>query len=447
MLSFYTTVAVNNKGGRIWIEGTSLRNAGFKPNSRYRVEYKDDSVTLRVSKKGERSVSKRTRSSETYPIIDINNKGVLDIFPEKCPIVCDVQKGVITISIHHIRENQTKREAQLLNKVQNGIALTESALCVGGGISTHAIHSALKKNNVKSKVDSIAELDVSYAQIAQRNLSPNTMHIGKIEDIDFNKVSNTDILSFSLPCTGHSPQGKTKNAIKSAEEHKEAATSIFGAINYIVKSNPAYIISENVIQAQDSATYILLKAEIRRLGYEIQEYILDHNQAGTIEKRKRYWFVATSKGIYKKAGALPKEAPVYKKKYKSIKSILSPREEETWMPEDYFNKRLKAHKSAGRGFTTAFVTSRDEFTNVIPRNYTKRQISNPHFHVKGKGIRLFNPEEHCKIKGIPTKLVSGVSDTKAHEILGQSVSYNQAYAMGEIISKSIAVFISKKKGE
>jgi len=102
----------------------------------------------------------------------------------------------------------------------------------------------------------------------------------------------------------------------------------------------------------------------------------------------------------------------------------------------HFDRRAKLNQKNGRNFGKCFVSPSDENTNVIPRNYTKRQISNPHLEEKESGrIRLFNPAEHARIKGVPEKLVSGVSDTKAHEILGQSVLYNHSKGIGEMVGK------------
>lgn len=434
MLNFYTTVAKNTKGGRIWIEGEALRNAGFAPNKRYRVKYDENHLELRLSNKGERNVSKRTRFQEVFPIIDINNQRVLEIFEEDTPIVCHVERGVIRISIHKIRELKEKREAQYLEKLKQGAPLNESALFVGGGISAHAIHQGLKESGVKSNIDTIAELESAYLQIAQRNLGPVYSIKSRIEDIETRFIRNSDILSFSMPCTGHSTQGKTSNKIKCAEEHKDANTAIFGVVNYIVHSNPAIMISENVIQAKTSATYILLKAELNRLGYDIFEYDLDEKMAGSIEKRRRYWFVAVSKGLNKLSRFDKISIPMFEKQYKTVSNVLKARKDEKWMAESYFDKRLKKNKESGRNFAPSFVTSSDSQTNVIPRNYTKRQISNPHYHdAKSGKIRLFNPIEHARLKGIPSKLIKNVTDTRAHEILGQSILYNHARGIAQMI--------------
>ena len=61
------------------------------------------------------------------------------------------------------------------------------------------------------------------------------------------------------PCTGHSNSGKAKNKIKNAEQHKTDATAVFGFMRIVQSHVNPVIVSENVPQAQDSATYQLNK--------------------------------------------------------------------------------------------------------------------------------------------------------------------------------------------
>lgn len=440
MLYFYTKVGLNNKGGRIWIEGDTLNRAGFKPQKKFNVQYNSNGIELRLSNNGSRNVSKRSRSNMTYPIIDLNNSKILEIFDYDTPLMCSVDKGVIKISTHKIKELQCEREERIIKKLKSKKALKESTLFCGGGVSAHAISQGLKDKGIKTVVEAIADVDSSYLQIAERNLKPQKVYKGKIEDIHVEDITESEILSFSMPCTGHSTQGKAKKGIKFAEEHDEASTAIFGVLNFVVNSNPAILISENVIQAQNSATYILLRAELNRIGYEVFEYNLDHKQAGSIEKRRRYWFVAISKGLLKNK-SFNKKIPSFQKRYTSVKSVIKNREDESWMPKTYFNARLKKNIEAGRSFAPTFISKEDKFVNLIPRGYMKRQISNPHYYCsKEDKIRLFNPEEHAKLKGIPPRLIRGASDTKAHEILGQSVLYNHARGVANIIGDFLNKF-------
>lgn len=54
--------------------------------------------------------------------------------------------------------------------------------------------------------------------------------------------------------------------------------------------------------------------------------------------------------------------------------------------------------------------------------------------------RIFTPLEHCRLKGIPAYMVEGVSDTTAHQILGQSVIYPAFVAVAKQLGTSIAAW-------
>ncbi|MFZ5883646.1 MAG: DNA cytosine methyltransferase, partial [Chloroflexota bacterium] len=55
--------------------------------------------------------------------------------------------------------------------------------------------------------------------------------------------------------------------------------------------------------------------------------------------------------------------------------------------------------------------------------------------------RIFTPVEHARLKTIPEGLVKGLSDTIAHEILGQSIVHCAFMAVGERLGKTLVDMI------
>lgn len=49
--------------------------------------------------------------------------------------------------------------------------------------------------------------------------------------------------------------------------------------------------------------------------------------------------------------------------------------------------------------------------------------------------RLFTPAEHARIKGIPGRIIEGLSATVAHEVLGQSVVFPAFRALGRALGQ------------
>jgi hypothetical protein len=54
-----------------------------------------------------------------------------------------------------------------------------------------------------------------------------------------------------------------------------------------------------------------------------------------------------------------------------------------------------------------------------------------------KLLRQFTPGEHARIKGVPERLVDGVSATVAHQILGQGVVYPPFVGVGQHLGESL----------
>ncbi len=145
----------------------------------------------------------------------------------------------------------------------------------------------------------MVDAELRYLQSGYANnyaiTDETTALIGRAEEIETTFFEPVDILSFSMPCSGFSRAGKAKHG-QNPEAHTGAA-ALFGTMNAIRAANPAVLISENVVEAQYSPAYVLLKAELIRLGYEVFERIMDASDTGSIENRKRYWFIALSKGL------------------------------------------------------------------------------------------------------------------------------------------------------
>ncbi len=82
------------------------------------------------------------------------------------------------------------------------------------------------------------------------------------------------------------------------------------------------------------------------------------------------------------------------------------------------------------------LTGSEKFCGTIGKGYFKCRSTEPFLSSKfdKDKSRLFTKNEHARIKGIPEKLVKNISDSLAHEILGQSVLFSAV--------KSIAVLIS-----
>lgn len=425
----YQTVGTNKNCARLWIEGVKLGAAGFTRGARYDISFVGRSMVLELQAEGARKVSGRTRNSTDVPILDIALRQLEEYFDPGSRVRVVFSQGRISVTLHHETAAQSDREDRFQRAMNEG-TLREASMFTGGGISTHAIHRAINDYGHDAKMAWVVDAELRYLQSAYANNysidDDTTALIGRAEEIETCFFEPVDILSFSMPCSGFSRSGRAKHG-HSPEEH-EGAAALFGTMNAIRAANPAVLISENVAEAMHSPAYVLLKTELRRLGYEVFERIMTSDDTGSIENRKRYWAIAISKGLADgfDFDMLHPQAQEPKKRLVDIFDKETP--ETVWADNQYLKDKSVRDTAAGKGFAKRqLLTGEETSVGTIGRHYMKRRSTEP-FIVRQDGKeRLFSPTEHARVKSVPEELIEGVSATVAHEILGQSIDWRQAY--------------------
>lgn len=432
----YQKIGTNKNRARLWIEGVKLNAAGFTRGMRYRIEFQDGAMCLIKDPEGSRIVSGKTRHNREIPILDIAIPELEDHFGPQSRVRVVFTAGSIRVSLHHETVAQVDRETRFKQNLSSG-SLTEASMFSGGGISTHAIHKAIEDYGQTSKLAWVVDAELKYLQSNFSNnyaIDDDTVAlIGRAEEIETAFYKPVDILSFSMPCSGFSSAGKAKH--RQAPEAHDGAAALFGTMNAIRASNPAVLISENVAEAQMSPAYVLLKTELDRLGYEIFERIMTSADTGTIENRKRYWFIALSKGIADgfNFDMLHPEVNAPSKRLSDIFDAHVP--EAAWAENSYLKDKAVRDIEAGKGFQRQLLTGDEKSCGTIGRHYNKRRSTEPFIVRADAKERLLSPTEHARVKSAPEGLVDGVCATTAHEILGQSIDYRQAWlAMASVMA-------------
>jgi len=442
----YTALKERRNAKRLWLEGLRLADCGFVQGAEYTVAYDMDNNSLELilaeTGKGTHKVAGRKRrgSERVDPIIDLCNKDIVDVFGGAVRVRTTLFKGRISVSLHHEERARIEREERTRDNLANG-QIKEGTLCAGIGVATHATHEGLKMAGVESSVEWIVDVEGRYLQVAVDNNPAVTedtrLFEAKLEEIEAELLGYVDYMQMSLPCTGHSKSGKSKNGIKNAEEHDEAATSVFGFFNILKAVNPSIVVSENVVEAQDSATYTLIKQELKRRGYVVHEKILGQEDAGTLESRTRYWFVAVSEGLAEfDLNDLPQFAPKHEK-MGDIEEAVDP-EDKMWADNQYLKDKSERDAAAGKGFAKRqLITAESTKVGTIGRHYMKRRSTEPFWTREDGKERLLTVNEHCAVKDIPAELVKGCLPTIAHEGLGQSILHPHAVLMAMRIGEGL----------
>ncbi len=438
----YTTVKERRNVKRIWLEGLKLEASGFKKGVMFRLDFDFDSGAIEAvidPVNGTHTVSGKLNKTtgKVTPIIDICNADIVDVTKGANRVRVDFYEGSFRTTINHLDLKLQAREDSLIENVNNGV-VTEGTLCVGIGMATAAQHQGFSEKGIKSSVEWIVDRNRDYLQVAVNNNralnSDTTIIEASLEEVEPHLLSPVNVIQVSLGCTGHSKSGITKNKLENAESHKTDATAVFGLMRIVEQVNPAIITSENVREAQDSATYTLLRAMLETLGYIIHEVVLNQEQSGAFEVRPRYWFIAISKN-------LPQidmmNVPHFARQYETMADVYNYDNNDEWRDHKYLKEKAIRDKKAGKGFTRNLITLESTSVNTINRTYAKRQ-STPPMLVRDDGMeRLLDPQEHCRVKGAPFWLVENVLFGLATEGLGQGIDYNQGRGLAQLIAAEV----------
>ncbi|MDQ1090686.1 DNA (cytosine-5)-methyltransferase 1 [Xanthomonas sacchari] len=441
----YTKLGSSRGQPRLWLEGLRLGKCGFVPGAKFRVELDlvNRQVRLKVDVAGDRTVSKRERWLEggqvrQTPIVDVTGGALSRVLGEGARVRATLAAGEIVFDLHPADLRLEQREKQTRRHVRKGY-LTEATLCAGAGVSTLALKQGLEREGLRTHVDWIVDREGAYLELAVQNndaIGPGTrLYEASLEEIDASALSNVDILQVSLPCTGHSLSGRAKRKLENAEKHPTDALAVFGLLRILEVVNPSVVVSENVEQARDSASYDLVRAYLDAQGYVLSEAVLDATVAGTIENRRRWWFCAISKGLadsYSMAD-LPPQPRVYESLGEALDAATH-NDESRWRAYEHLAEKAVRDAAAGKGFRRQLVTTAATEVGTIGRGYAKAR-STEAFLVREDGLqRLLSPVEHARVKGIPEELVQGASATLAHQALGQSILFGHAAAIGQSLA-------------
>ncbi|MBB3923718.1 DNA cytosine methyltransferase [Xanthomonas arboricola] len=442
----YTKIGQNKGAPRLWLEGLRLKDCGFDPGSRFRVELDvvNRQVRLKIDPNGDRAVSQRQRNLaaggvKVTPIVDVAGGGLALALGVGARVRATLSAGEIVFDMHPVDLAIEQRERRTRAQLAEGY-LTEATICAGAGIATLALQEGIESEGIKTRVDFIVDREATYLQIAADNnpaITDNTrLYEASLEELDPEALTQASVLQLSLPCTGHSKSGKAKLKLEAAENHPTDALAVFGALKIIDAVQPSVLVSENIVDAKNSASYALLLAYLSEQGYDIFDEVYDGKQAGTIENRKRWYFVAISRGLSQ--GFSMDLVPDQPRKYATLGDALEhiDDDDERWKSYDYLVEKAVRDAANGKNFKRSLVTPEDTAIGCLGKGYSKARSTEAQLKrdVDAK-TRLLTPIEHARVKGVPEVLIENVSSTRAHEVLGQSILYGHAHGIGQAIGR------------
>lgn len=452
MQGYYIRKVGEHRGApRVWLEGSQTERAGFSPGQRYDIEVQGQMVVLQANKDGSRVVSGKVIGERNNPVIDINSKALLAIFDGMASIRIVVKKDQIVLMPLASEVKKRERFVRLREKLENGDPITIGSLSHGGGILSHAIHSGLEQAGVDSRLAFANEIRgelLEHALIHNDAWSENTQLLSApMQELAFDdrgvaSIPKVEILEMGLPCSGASKAGRSKLGLIHPEAHPHVGHLVVAALVIVSKANPAIVVLENVPDYAQSASADILRNQLRDMGYNTHERVLNGKEWGALENRNRWCMLAVTAGIDFDFDQLQPPVVLEQKLGDVLEQL--PADDPRWSRMQGLKDKQVRDLAAGKGFKMQVFGADAESIGTITKGYAKVRSTDPKIsHPSDPDLlRQLTPVEHARLKQIPPHLVDGLSNTIAHEVLGQSIVYppfkGVGFHIGEALNKLMA---------
>lgn len=438
-------LGIKNKTPRIWLDNAlKLTKSNFISGSRYVMSIENKKLILQITENGNRLVSRKIKNERTLPIIDINTVQLLDAFANTSigGMLCvNYYTDTIIITLTPLNAAVAAREDAFYTKLSLGQSISAVSLFTGSGFLDAAIKTGFNKCGINLNTIFANEINEQYLDNGLLN-NPALKQIktsvqSSIEVLNYYDLPTADLVIAGLPCVGFSQTGKTKNKIRHEFQHNTAGHLFVFMLSAIMRVNPAMVILENVPEAMQSDTYTIIKKVLQSNGYTVQELLLDSRMFGALEQRKRMVMVAASRNVsidilqLKEIG-LPNS---------SVKDILDDGKLDSfnWSEMPGLKNKQERDILKGNGFRLHTVQKDENRVSTLGKGYFKNRSNESKLvHPEDSNLlRLFTASEHARIKGFAPSMVDGLSNTKAHEVLGNGVVSHGFIALGALLAAQL----------
>jgi len=406
---------------------------------------------LRLSSRGSRQVSSKlvAGGKRAIPVIDVNSRKVLDIFPTGCALRLIIRPGEILVTAIASVRRRVERTARLRRKFECGEALAIGSLTSGGGVLDHAVKTGLASEGITTRLlwaNEIREDLMAQAFAHNEAFDADTLALeGPIQEIAFDesvmaRVPRVDILIAGLPCSGASTPGRTRRRLELAEAHPLVGHLVVAAAAMLPRGNPSALVLESVTNYQRTASAAILRNLLGEFGYNTYEREFLGTDWGELEARRRWCMVALTEGIEFDFEALV-PAP---QEERLLSSVLEPLEAVAHRFSNMAGLKARQERKRAQGdrFLMQVYTGAEPYIHTLTKGMSRNRQTDPKFRHPDHPelLRVPTALEHARIKGAPEHLIEGLSQTTAHELLGQSICYAPFRALGAHLGKALRRF-------
>lgn len=310
------------------------------------------------------------------------------------------------------------------NKTKNTLQLTFIDLFCGIG----GIRQAFERNDCKCVFAS--EIDKYASSVYYENYLE--VPFGDIGLINSNDIPKFDILTAGFPCQPFSVGGLRKGF---DDNRGLAIFDIFRILNH---HKPQAFLLENVkglLVGKQKDNFNFIINTLQELGYFVSFDVLSAKNFGLAQNRERLYIVGfLEKNNFKFPSGCRTKTRIsdfldnsVDDKYTISNTLLAGLE-----------RRSSNNKSKNIGFRHKINSPSDEYTNTITARYFK-DGRDCLIKQDNKNPRKLTPKEVARLQGFKEDFKMPVSDSRAYQLLGNSVAINVV----EAIAKKMVEFLKK----
>lgn len=439
----------------IYFDGIQAIRAGFSPGQRYDVIVDEGKVVLQVNEDGSRVVSAKKKGDSELPVVDLNSKKLLSLFEGMDSVRVVVQHGKVFLLPLASEIKKKERLQRISTKMAQDEPLRMASLSHGGGVLSHAIHEGLKRAGVKADMAFANEIreDLLLHAIEHNDAwSADTMAVAMPmqeaaqDDWLLDRLPKLEVLEMGLPCSGASRAGASKRGLSMMEDHPDVGHLVFSALVILNKTQPAVVLLENVPEYADTASAQILRHQLRDMGYVTHEAILEGKDFGCLENRVRWTLIATTKGLDFDMDKLAPTVKIVRKLGEVLDKTIGP-DDPRYREVGYLKEKMVRDAAKGNSFAMQIVTKDSTSVPTLRKGYQKGGSTDPRLQhpTDPAKSRLLTAAEHARVKGVPDRLIEGLSETLAHQLLGQGILYAPFEAVGHRIGECLLKVAEKRK--
>lgn len=429
-----TVIGLNRGSERIWVEQFGLSLAADIGQS-FELSLEGSTISATPSLDGTLLLSKRTIKSSgvVKPLLELRSKHCEDAFGKKisdiftgCKTIRVVIKaGVVLFKAGALCLKRLLSVAKTKAKLRDGNPLSVASFFSGVGVFDRALHKSFENAGISSEIKLLVERESDYLNAMLRNqpeLFSNDCTIiqsdTKLLDFSDKGSKHYDLFVCSPACTSTSPAGRAKTK-RTPEECPDAGCGFLDVLRFVQCHLPTVMVLENERSYKNTAGFKVIENRLKKLGYSLSYEVLDGVDFGGFEPRKRVFLVASLLFEFDFDNLA---------KYSNIRTINSVLEDveldsNKYKTYSYLESKRVRDEAEGKGFARS-VHNGSEFRlkNIIRRQYAKAGSCDPYFQhpLDDSLTRLFTSKENANLRDVSHVVVDGLSETKAHQALGQS---------------------------